>query len=214
MLYPIKCFVKRVADHLGFGPLINLRTNSPRVTSLEQFLGSSLPAVVQRRELSIDLGSGLSPRRIIPVNRSMGIDVVGNNCNDVLVSDLFSKPIPFHDGTAAVVYAFDFLEHVPRYSSGPNEMSSSPFINLMNEVHRVLEPGGIFLSSTPAFPYPQAFQDPTHVNIITEQTLPQYFCRHSDGSLPWARHYGFIGEFELISQAWFNWSLLTLLRRP
>lgn len=45
----------------------------------------------------------------------------------------------------------------------------------MNEVHRVLKPNGIFLHQTPAYPSTVAFRDPTHVNIITEETIPHYF---------------------------------------
>ena len=70
----------------------------------------------------------------------------------------------------------------------------------MNEVHRVLKPEGMFLHSTPAFPSKEVFQDPTHVNIITEDTMPYYFCEPHN----WAKKlgYGFNGSFELIEQRW------------
>ena len=63
----------------------------------------------------------------------------------------------------------------------------------MNEIYRVLKPGGLFYASTPAFPSPEAFQDPTHVNIITDGTH-EYFC----GGNPDARIYGFTGQFVAI----------------
>ena len=50
----------------------------------------------------------------------------------------------------------------------------------------MLEPGGRFYAVTPAFPHPEAFADPTHVNIITE-TTHEYFC----GERPLGHMYGF-----------------------
>ena len=75
-----------------------------------------------------------------------------------------------------VVTAFNFVEHVPRclYTQ---HTTIFPFVNLMNEIHRVLKPGGFFYSHTPAFPSLEAFTDPTHLNIITEYTFKDYFCR-------------------------------------
>jgi len=45
----------------------------------------------------------------------------------------------------------------------------------MNECYRVLKKDGVFLSMTPIYPYLGAFQDPTHVNIITVDTFTNYF---------------------------------------
>lgn len=83
-----------------------------------------------------------------------------------------------------------------------------PFINIMNEIYRVLEPGGCFFSSTPAYPSPVAFQGPTHVNIITEETFPVCFCReYADwmgSDKPIASIYGFKGCFDLVDQPWWS----------
>ncbi len=66
----------------------------------------------------------------------------------------------------------------------------------MNEIYRVLKTGGTFASFTPAFPKEAAWRDPTHVNIITEQTFPLYF----DDKNRWGKDYGFVGSFEIIDQ--------------
>ena len=79
----------------------------------------------------------------------------------------------------------------------------------MSEICRVLKEGGIFYSRTPAYPSKQAFQDPTHVNFITEDTYPQYFC----GGSPLARMYGFKGNYELVAQEWHFGHLLTLMEK-
>jgi hypothetical protein len=81
----------------------------------------------------------------------------------------------------------------------------------MDEIHRILRPGGIFYHRTPAFPFKEAFQDPTHVNIITEDTFPLYFCSNGDKDA-WASIYGFAGSFTLVEQAWIGQSLLGIMR--
>jgi hypothetical protein len=68
----------------------------------------------------------------------------------------------------------------------------------MSEIWRVLKIGGVFYSSTPAFPHAAAFWDPTHVNFITEQTFPLYF----DQTNNWAKNYGFVGAFQILEQSW------------
>ena len=42
----------------------------------------------------------------------------------------------------------------------------------------------------------EVFRDPTHVNIITDETFPLYF----DDVNMWARNYGFTGKFKILSQ--------------
>ena len=48
----------------------------------------------------------------------------------------------------------------------------------MNEIYRVLKPGGTFYAITPYYPRDEAFVDPTHVNIITNKTHT-YFQAHN-----------------------------------
>ncbi len=113
-------------------------------------------------------------------------------------ANLALNPIPFDDCEFDSISAFDFIEHIPRVLPKPNsEETRFPFIDLMNEVWRVLKPDGIFYAVTPAYPSPEAFQDPTHVNIITCKTH-EYFCGHK----PFAAIYGFQGSFEAIEVRW------------
>jgi len=71
----------------------------------------------------------------------------------------------------------------------------------MSEIHRSLKPGGVFLAITPAYPSSAAFQDPTHVNIISKDTI-HYFT----GNHPWGSDlgYGFIGQFEIVTSEWLK----------
>lgn len=108
-------------------------------------------------------------------------------------ANLSLDPIPHPDSSFDSISAFDFLEHVPRVLSTADGRSTRfPFLELMGEIHRVLKPGGRLYAVTPAYPNAEAFQDPTHVNIITDQTW-LYFC----GVTPLAKPYGFTGSFEM-----------------
>ncbi len=62
----------------------------------------------------------------------------------------------------------------------------------MNEIYQALLTSDIFIASTPAYPHPEAFQDPTHVNIITVKTH-EYFC----GNDSYASRKGFAGRFRV-----------------
>ena len=133
--------------------------------------------------ISLDLGCGETIR-----NPYQALKVVGLDIQD---ADLAIEPIPFKDNYFDFVTAYDFLEHIPRLLYVPQRRY--PFVELMSEIYRVLNIGGKFLSSTPAFPHGAAFQDPTHVNIITPDTFYEYF----DDQKTWAKMYGFKGAFHI-----------------
>lgn len=146
----------------------------------------------------LDLGGGMNPRN--PYNRNVlyciDLQAADQSCLPPQViycrQDFVIHPLPFESNFFDSLSAFDVLEHVPRQLlSGDGELIY-PFINLMNEVYRVLKPGGLLLAATPAYPHPDAFQDPTHVNFMTNKTVG-YFS----GDKPFARMYGFNGNFNV-----------------
>ena len=140
---------------------------------------------------TLDLGCGAKPRNPFNADEVYGIDVREDLDNRVKQADLAVEPIPFPDAFFEYVSAYDFIEHIPRIVYAPHRRNA--FIELMNEIYRVLKPNGIFLSSTPCYPHPSAFVDPTHVNFITEGTFPLYF----DNVNCWAKGYGFNGCFQV-----------------
>lgn len=157
---------------------------------------------------SLDLGCGPQPKNIFGAQEVFGIDVRDDVEARVMKADLVIEPIPFPDDHFDFVTAHDFIEHVPRVIYMPQRRN--PFVELMNEIHRVLKAGGVFMSFTPAFPHAAVFRDPTHVNIITDETYPLYF----DDKNRLASMYGFKGAFEILSQEWRPPQLLSLLRKP
>jgi SAM-dependent methyltransferase len=185
------------------------------VSSLDKFIYSNSGSVALSGEISVDLGSNDNPKNPFLAPYCIGVDHSKNIKSDsIIYCDIFNSSLPFQSETVAVVTAFDFIEHVPRVSI-EDKTTRLPFIDLMNEIYRILLPNGLFLSYTPAYPFKEAFQDPTHVNIITEDTFPAYFCT-SGGQAEMKCHssiYGFNGCFELIDQAWHGYRLISLLRK-
>lgn len=152
--------------------------------------------------VSLDLGSGPVPKNPFNADEVYGVDITMTGNPNVRYWDAILHPLPFEDSAVDFVVCTDFLEHIPRIIYLPGFMGGvvrkQPFIEVMSEVHRVLKPGGIFFAKTPAYPRAEAFQDPTHVNFITENTQ-DYFA---GGLVGLTQQYGFKGEFTLLSQYW------------
>src|SRR3990167_754252 len=149
----------------------------------------------------LDLGCGPVPRNPYRRDELYGGDIApqqdAGGCQ-VLRGNLTMEAIPFETDSFDSVSAFDFLEHVPRVLPTANGRGTRfPFIELMNEISRVLRPGGLLYALTPCYPSREAFQDPTHVNIITDRTH-LYFT----GASPLGRMYGFDGHFTARRVEW------------
>jgi SAM-dependent methyltransferase len=152
------------------------------------------------RTKHLDLGCGAAPRNPYRQQELYGLDIREGlsavNVVEVRAANLSLDPIPFADSTFDSLSAYDFLEHVPRVSIDYQERRTYfPFVNLMNEIWRVLKPQGVFYAVTPVYPHLHAFTDPTHVNPITRKTH-----RYFTGAEPLGRMYGFKGQFDLIRQ--------------
>jgi SAM-dependent methyltransferase len=151
--------------------------------------------------ISLDLGCGTNPRNPFNADEVHGFDLRSG-------IDLAIEPIPYDDNSVDYISAYDFLEHIPRVIYLDRKPRFA-FVELMNEIYRVLKPDGSLYSFTPAYPHSPAFRDPTHVNIITEETFPMYFA---GGCL--AKMYGFKGKFHVEHQEWSPPHLITILRKP
>ena len=140
----------------------------------------------------LDLGCGTVPRNPYGRDELFGVDLSGSNeGGPIRRANLALQPIPFEDDSFDSVSAYDFLEHVPRLlTTFDGQATRFPFIELMNEIWRVLKPGGLLYAVTPVYPHVAAFQDPTHVNALTTGTH-EYFVRPRR----LAAMYGFVGDF-------------------
>lgn len=142
----------------------------------------------------LDIGCGRSPRNPFGHDKLFGVDILEQPGEgfDYRKVNVVIDPLPYVDSSFDSVSAYDFIEHVPRIAI-IDGVSQFPFINLMNNIYRVLKPGGVFFAVTPCYPRLDAFTDPTHVNFITKKT-------HTYFTLPdvAASTYGFVGKFEVV----------------
>ena len=116
----------------------------------------------QRRML--DVGCGRDK-----VAGAVGIDFAVAADSDI-AHDLNVYPWPVEAGSYEVVIMRNFIEHV------------ADVVKLMEEVHRVLRPGGHVLITTPHFSSVYSYQDPTHVRPLSYESM-EYFTsetRHSN----------------------------------
>ena len=175
----------------SMGKLIDL----PEAKSVDQCLkGLIAKASDLHGTRTLDLGCGLNPRNPFRAEQVYGIDIIDNPSIYIKSADLTVEAIPFEDNEFDFITAFDIIEHIPKVIYLPNRRF--PFVELMNEVWRILKPGGYFLSHTPVYPFSAIFGDPTHVSAVTHETFTAYFDDVSRN----AEMYGFKGSFKVVSQ--------------
>lgn len=154
------------------GSATNARIQIETVDLYERDVQECALAWARREGLrAIDLGA--AHRK--PVGYE-GLDQYAGEGVDI-VADVAVEGIPLATSSVGVLRAVDFLEHVPDK------------IGLLNEMYRVLAPGGMLLSLTPSTDGRGAFQDPTHVAFYNENSfwywtereyaafVPQIECR-------------------------------------
>jgi glycosyltransferase involved in cell wall biosynthesis len=106
--------------------------------------------------------------------------------------DIMQDGLPFEDNSVGCVRAADFLEHIPHCNSrcdhgvearrikkagGSHGDVVRCTVAMMNEIYRVLVPGGWLLSQTPSSDGRGAFQDPTHVSFWNPNSFWYYTRR-------------------------------------
>lgn len=114
-------------------------------------------SIAGKRPRVIDLGCGR--KKQFP--KALGVDFRPLKGVDV-VADL-NNTLPFKENSADHIFAIHVLEHLP------------DLLSLMNEVHRVLKPSGIFHVIVPNSSSKNALADPTHVRFFNKQTF-RFFC--------------------------------------
>ncbi len=90
-----------------------------------------------------------------------GVDIAPGEGVDV-VWDLEQFPWPFPDNSVDEAVCNHYIEH------------TKDLIAFMNEVHRILVPGGQVLFRAPYYNSMRAWQDPTHTRAISDATFLYY----------------------------------------
>ena len=99
-----------------------------------------------------------------------------------LICDI-TKGLPYEDDSVDMIYALDFIEHLER----------PEVVELMDEIFRVLKPGGRFHHRTPSDDGRGAWQDPTHRSAWNINTWRFYFVEPEYRDL-----YGTKAHFKII----------------
>jgi precorrin-6B methylase 2 len=115
----------------------------------------------------------------------LGVDVRPGPAVDV-VADL-RKRWPWADGSIHEIVAHDVIEHLPDR------------ILTMNEIHRVLKPGGRVQILVPTTNGPGAFQDPTHLSFWNRHSF-WYFEKGNVRRERFAKQYGIKASFRVVGE--------------
>ena len=154
--------------------------------------------------VQVDLGCGFRKKG------NLGIDLTAEGTQADLICRLGFEPIPLEDEVADTIWCRDFLEHIPKaYYSEREQALRYPIIELLNEIWRILKPGGTFTSFTPCYPAVEVHQDPTHLSVWTLESMA-YFC----GKYPVAKLYGVKTRFILEENRLDRFYLHAILRKP
>lgn len=106
----------------------------------------------------INLGCG---NKKLP--EEIGVDIIEGPMVDI-VTDLNHYPLPFESNSVDIVRSSHCFEHLDN------------LIALMEDIHRLLKPGGVLEFTVPHVSNIEFFRDPTHKHSFTLGTM-DYFVR-------------------------------------
>jgi len=104
----------------------------------------------------------------------VGLDIRALDGVDI-VHDIEEIPWPLPDGCVVVALCSHVVEHINPAKFG--------FVNVMNEIWRVMKPGGEIVISCPHGSSQGYLQDPTHINALNEQTWTYFDPEAHQGGL-------------------------------
>jgi SAM-dependent methyltransferase len=119
-------------------------------------------------ELVLNLGCGPASRWIPETD---GLDLI--DFGQRYVGDILTLPI---DVQYDMVICHHIVEHIP------------DTVALFDKIGEILKPGGLLDIRVPTFPFPEAFQDPTHVKFVPNESFFAYFTKESPAGHCYSRH--------------------------
>ena len=129
----------------------------------------------------------------------IGVDIVGKPHTQAdIVWDLMKFPWEFaKDNSVDEVFASHFIEHIPHQTLEINRPGfDDPMFHFMDEIYRILKPGGLARFVAPYYTSVRAFQDPTHLRFISEPMFG-YFTK-AWRKLNKLEHYPVKCDFEIV----------------
>jgi hypothetical protein len=143
-------------DNTQRDPEINEHIQRETVALYDKYIEANALAWTARRGLlALDLGAA---HRKPP--GYLGVDQYPGEGVDIVATLPGQLDLP--DDSVGLMRAVDFLEHVPAK------------VPLINELYRLIAPGGMLLSMTPSSDGRGAYQDPTHVAYYNENSFWYY----------------------------------------
>ena len=135
--------------------------------------------------IRLDVGCGAAKQ-----DGFVGLDIRPLDGVDI-IWDINQHPWPLPDESVLVAVTSHLVEHIPPVALTANG-TRFPFMEFMDEVWRVLKPGGEFAIACPHGSSQGFIQDPSHVNAINETTWAYFAPDHASGLYgiyqpkPWA----------------------------
>lgn len=135
--------------------------------------------------VKLDIGCGASKQG----PEWIGIDFQPLHGVDI-VHDIEVYPWPLPDKCIHLAVASHVAEHINPAKFG--------FVNWLNEVHRIMVPGGRFMLANPYAGSHGDYQDPTHINHINETTWTYFDPLHPNNFYRFYRP----APWKIISCSW------------
>jgi len=140
-------------------------------------------------QVKVDLACG---------NSKKGEDWIGVDYKDVpgvdVVHNLTQYPWPFKDNSVDEIHCSHYIEHIPHDVQGEDKRDG--LIQFMDEIYRILKPGGKAVFIAPYYSSMRAFGDPTHVRYISDWTFYYYNKEWRDTNK--LDHYGIKCDFDVV----------------
>lgn len=141
----------------------------PRIKTLTRpTISSSVDEIIAANSgIRLDIGCGANKQ-----DGFVGLDIRPLDNVDI-IWDFEELPWPLPDESVLVAMASHVVEHINPHKFG--------FVRFMDEVWRILKPGGEFAIATPHGSSQGYLQDPTHCNPCNEATWAYFDPEHQSG---------------------------------